>query len=51
MKLLEKKGGLAISQIILLIVSIVAISYMVGSEFSVVSAQGGTQQCVRAGTS
>lgn len=42
----QKIKGLAISQIIVLIVSIVAISYLVGSSFEVVSAQTGDKLCV-----
>ena len=49
-KIIRKKvkGGLAISQIILLITSIIAFSYVLGNSFPVVSAQTG-EQCVNAG--
>lgn len=40
----EKRGGLAVSQIILLIASTIAISYILGGQFQVVSAQA--TQCV-----
>ena len=41
---LRKKRSLAISQIILLIVSIIAISYVLGNSFSVVSAYEGSEE-------
>ena len=44
--MLKNKGSLAISQIIILMISIIAISYAIGSEFSVVSAQE-AEQCIR----
>ncbi len=40
------RGSLAISQIIILVVSLIAFSYFIGSEFAVVSAAGGTK-CVQ----
>ena len=39
----DKKAALAITQILILLVGIIAISYAMGSSMEVVSAAGGTQ--------
>ncbi len=44
---LKKRGGLAISQIFLLIISIVAISYAIGSHVGFVSAQAEGELCTK----